>query len=138
MAQSLSVCLWLSSCPGTLGLSHALGSLLSGESASPSPLLPFPAHILSLSLPLSGINKILKTKPKTEYTKEDAALFELSIRQEVIVKGVSPGTRIEMDFGCSTVRLMGSWKAVTRDSLGVQGTNMPPRSRWDLSLYTLG
>ena len=51
--------------PGVLGSSPALGSLLSGEPASPSP-----PHSCSLMLSLSQINKTLKRKEEEEEEEE--------------------------------------------------------------------
>ena len=53
--------------PRVLGLSPALGSLLSGESAFPSALPLAPAFFLSLALSLSQINKISLNKTKNKY-----------------------------------------------------------------------
>ena len=65
MAQLLSISLWLRSWshPRVLGSSPALGSLLSRESASPSPTHP---AVFSLSVSLRQINKyiILKKEEK--------------------------------------------------------------------------
>ena len=45
----LNICLWLRSRSQVLGLSPTLGSLVSRESASPSPFVP-PPHLYALSL----------------------------------------------------------------------------------------
>ena len=51
--------------PRVLGLSPMLGSLLSGESASPSPIAPPLTLSFSCSFFLSQINKIFKKQNKT-------------------------------------------------------------------------
>lgn len=93
-------------------------------------LLPL-VSVLKHSAPQSSRKTVLK--------KENAPLPALTSRLERSMKGVFPGMRIEMGFGCLTVRPLLAWKAVTRNPLGVQGTEMPPHSWLDLNLYaTLG